>query len=276
MVFVCWYYSREYFSYLLYRPWVQHSHDSIYSVLTLLPLVPYNTEISDNTLLQPVHAVHSWKQLHTSIKMSTNAYFSCPIIGCSYGGSRRGRADFMWVLLYILLLLYVVIKLFCLGAFSEHIESHTKPYVCSVKNCELRFSRMSNLNRHRQTQHRIPQEYHLRTRDVLVEGEIHDRIRRYQSLDGLIRLLRHLGFPCSWFRVWVECQSQLEVKETHKACSLPVTFASWSSFKGAVWPRLFFILLYLWDYTPSFQNSQSYSPHLRAALVPFLHVFIDS
>jgi len=71
-------------------------------------------------------------------------------------------------------------------------------YVCSVMNCGLRFSRISNLNRHRQTQHQIPQEYYLRTKDVLVAGEIHNKIRMHQTLDELIPLLQRLGFICSY------------------------------------------------------------------------------
>ncbi|KAF8426237.1 hypothetical protein EV426DRAFT_593153 [Tirmania nivea] len=106
--------------------------------------------------------------------MATNTHFRCPIVGCTHEGSRRGRADFI-----------------------EHIESHTQPYACSVKNCGLRFSRITNLNRHRQTQHLIHQEYNLKTIDVLVEGEIHHRIRRHQTVHELILLLQHLGFTCS-------------------------------------------------------------------------------
>jgi len=96
-----------------------------------------------------------------------------------------------------MLLKVLILSYFALGNSSEHLESHTKPYVCHVGDCSLRFSRMSNLNRHRQTQHRIPQEYNLRTSDVLAVGEIHHRIRRHQTHDELIFLLQLLRFICS-------------------------------------------------------------------------------
>lgn len=81
------------------------------------------------------------------------------------------------------------------GIFSEHIESHTKPYVCRVANCGRGFTRMSNLNRHRETQHL--QEHHLHTNDVLAEGGVHRNIRGYQTRDELIDLLQSIGFICS-------------------------------------------------------------------------------
>ena len=80
--------------------------------------------------------------------------------------------------------------------FSEHIESHTKPYACY---CGFSCSRMSNLNRHQQTKHSIPKAYRLRTSNALTEGGIHYMIRRHRSLGELIFLLQQGGYICFWF-----------------------------------------------------------------------------
>jgi len=82
---------------------------------------------------------------------------------------------------------------------SEHIEAHTHPYRCTIsQQCSLTFSRISNLNRHRETKHGslVVGKQKLKTEDVLEMGGIHHRIRRFESLTQLRRLLEALGFTC--------------------------------------------------------------------------------
>ena len=88
------------FSYLPYRLLAHHSYDYTYSVSTLLLLTPYNVKIphSPNRCFNrhtPCYGPPLVKQLHTSVKMAVNTHFRCPIVEYPYGGSRRGRANFM-------------------------------------------------------------------------------------------------------------------------------------------------------------------------------------
>ncbi|KAF8455702.1 hypothetical protein BGX38DRAFT_1166261 [Terfezia claveryi] len=85
------------------------------------------------------------------------------------------------------------------NSLIEHIEAHTQPYCCTIsRECNLTFSRISNLNRHRETRHGclLTGKQKLRTEDVIEVGEIHHRIRRFESLTQLRRLLEALGFTC--------------------------------------------------------------------------------
>ena len=81
----------------------------------------------------------------------------------------------------------------------EHIEAHTQPYCCT--ECNQTFSRVSNLNRHREKKHGslVAGKQKLKTGDLVEAGEIHHRIRRFESLTQLKRLLEALGFICCDF-----------------------------------------------------------------------------
>lgn len=119
---------------------------------------------------EPVH-----KRMKCSARMEELPK-ECPIQDCPLEWKVRGR-----------------------GSLIEHIEAHTLPYRCTIsRNCNLKFSRISNLNRHRESQHgsitkRLPR---LKTEDVIEVGEIHHRIRKFESLPQLKRLLEALGFSC--------------------------------------------------------------------------------
>ncbi|KAF8427591.1 hypothetical protein BGX38DRAFT_1235023 [Terfezia claveryi] len=102
--------------------------------------------------------------------MSTSSAFRCPVDGCSYNKPGLKRVSFI-----------------------DHIEGHTKPYVCCVLNCEMQFTRIASLNKHRHTQHSIPDVYDLSVSDAIKDGSVHHKIRNYETREDLISLLLSLG-----------------------------------------------------------------------------------
>ncbi|RPB24709.1 hypothetical protein L211DRAFT_877158 [Terfezia boudieri ATCC MYA-4762] len=86
--------------------------------------------------------------------MSPETY-ECPVYGCTSTNSPRSR-------------------------FIEHIETHTKPYICR------------NLNVHRQKRHFFSSSSNLFYADVIQIGGVHDQIRTYRDLEDLISLLQSL------------------------------------------------------------------------------------
>jgi len=78
--------------------------------------------------------------------------------------------------------------------FIEHIEGHTRPYRCPVGNCQQEFPRVNNLNRHAHKRHNVLRNY--TTNDLLEPGEIHDRVRKFRTIQELVVLLKALRYDC--------------------------------------------------------------------------------
>ncbi|KAI5808189.1 hypothetical protein DFH27DRAFT_298970 [Peziza echinospora] len=99
------------------------------------------------------------------------ARFSCPFNGCNLVYTQKGE-------------------------FSDHIDGHTKPYTCNEGACRKRFSRVSNLNRHRERTHHISEDSpKLTALDIIPDAN--SRVATFVEVydnTALIEFLRRQGF----------------------------------------------------------------------------------